>query len=366
MREGRILYDVTKASRQRQKSGISRVSSCLKREFRALLGENFVEVVWSEKRGTLRTLDRVSGFEIEAEDVFLTCELFCEFERKGIEAFLKECPCRTYAIFHDAIPLQHPEFTWPHSVLRHPSYMKMLALFSGVFAVSSQSAIQLEEYWEWLDMKESPSVQSIQLGSDGIFDEPSKPKKVSGERVQIMTLAIVEKRKGQDIAIEAAKRLWDEGLEFDYHFIGRTNPYYGKEIERSLKRAAKGGYPVKLHGQLSDEKLQDLFERADLVILPSLAEGCGLPVLEALWKGVPSLSSSLQSIRENARFGGCQLFKTGSAESLANHMRELVSDRLKLQKLTNSIRSDSLPRWKETVSDLIDHMRLRSPGAIGS
>ena len=35
------------------------------------------------------------------------------------------------------LSLQYPEFTWPHSVQRHPSYMKMLAMFSGIFAVSA-------------------------------------------------------------------------------------------------------------------------------------------------------------------------------------------------------------------------------------
>ncbi len=356
MIKGRILYDVTKASKQRQKSGLARVSSCLKREFENLLGDAFVEVIWDEKSGTFRRRGKNSNFEIEADDVVLTCELFCEYERRGMEAFLKERQCKAYAIFHDAIPLQHPEFTWPHSVQRHPSYMKMLALFSGVFAVSSHSAILLEEYWEWLDLRKTPSVRSIQLGADGIFDEPSHPKPENNDRIQLLTLAILEKRKGQDIALDAAIKLWDEGLEFEYHFVGRTNPYFGKEIEGRLKKASKRGYAIHLHGQLNDAGLQNLFSMTDLVVLPSLAEGCGLPVLESLWKGVPTLSSSLHSVRENARFGGCELFKSGNNLDLAKRLRRLISDQEKLRKLTNSIRTDMLPRWKDTVVDMVDHL----------
>ncbi len=357
MNEGRLLYDVTKASKQRQKSGLARVSTCLNREFESLFGSGLVEVVWDEKSESFQRRGRGGGqFRVEPNDVFLTCELFCEFERKGVEAFLRNAPCKTYAIFHDAIPLQHPEFTWPHSVQRHPSYMKMLALFSGVFAVSSHSAILLEEYWEWLKIRNAPSVRSIQLGADGVFQEASKPKSVNNERIQVLTLAIVEKRKGQDIALAAAKELWDSGLEFDYHFVGRTNPYYGKEIERGLKKAAKSGYTLQVHGPLNDQGLQDLFSRADLVVMPSLAEGCGLPVLEALWKGVPTLSSSLHSVRENARFGGCRLFKTGDVKALAHGLRDLVKNRTKLNSLSESIQTDRLPRWKETVADVVNHM----------
>ncbi len=356
MANGRILYDVTKASRQRQKSGLARVSSCLRREFKALLGDSLIDVFWDEKGEVFRRCDKTTSLQLDENDVVLTSELFCDYERRGIERFLIECPCRTYAIFHDAIPLQHPEFTWPHSVQRHPSYMKMLALFSGVFAVSSHSAILLEEYWEWLDLKKTPSVRSIQLGADGVFEESSQPKQKSNDRIQLLTLAILEKRKGQDIGFEAARNLWDDGFEFDYHFVGRTNPYFGKEIERSLRKSAKRGYAVHLHGQLNDEELRDLFASADLVVLPSLAEGCGLPVLEALWKGVPVLSSSLLSVRENARFGGCQLFDTGSSMALTSSLRELISEPDKLRDLTNTIRTKMLPRWKQTVKDMIDHI----------
>lgn len=356
MIKGRILYDVTKASRQRQKSGLARVSSCLKRELQALVGDRFLEVVWDERKETIRPRLKRKEFRVEVNDVFLTSELFCEFERSGIERFLNESPCRAYAIFHDAIPLQHPEFTWPHSVQRHPSYMKMLTLFTGVFAVSSHSSILLEEYWEWLEISSAPSVRSIQLGADGVFAESSPPKTIHEDVLQVMTLGIVEKRKGQDLALEAAKALWDEGLKFDLHVVGRTNPYFGKNIERLLKSAAKAGYSLTLHGQVDDAKLQQLFLNTDLILLPSLAEGCGLPVLESLWKGVPTLSSSLHSVRENSRFGGCELFETGNVQALTDALRALVMNRSKLQKLTDGIQTKLLPRWETVGRDIVEHM----------
>jgi len=356
MINGRILYDVTKACRQKQKSGITRVSNCLHRELKALLEDRFIEVVWDDRSRTVKPRTRKSGWRVEPGDVFLTCELFCEFEREGIEAFVKEFPGLTYGVFHDAIPLQYPEFTWPHSVQRHPSYMKTLALFSGVFAVSSHSAIQLEEYWEWLELENAPSVRSIQLGCDGVFGECSPPKEGVGDPPRVLTLAIVETRKGQDTAIEAAKSLWDDGVRFEYDFVGRTNPYFGKPIERLLKLYAKKGYPVAVHGQLADEELQSLLGQTDLLILPSLAEGCGLPLLESLWKGVPTLSSSLNSIRENARFGGCRLFKKGDSADLARNLRNLIENPSELESLKAGIQSEALPRWNATAADIVDHM----------
>ncbi|MBT3480940.1 MAG: glycosyltransferase [Opitutales bacterium] len=356
MIKGRILFDVTKASRQRQKSGLARVSSCLKHELQTLLGARFLEVIWDGRKETFRPRLKQKDFRVEENDVFLTGELFCEFERVGVERLLREWPCHAYAIFHDAIPMQHPEFTWPHSVQRHPSYMKMLTLFTGVFGVSSHSSILLEEYWEWLDVGAAPSVKSIQLGADGVFAESSPPKTVHEDRLQVMMLGIVEKRKGQDLALQAARFLWDEGLEFDLHIVGRTNPYFGKTTERLLKDAAKAGYPVRLHGQVGETALQQRFLNTDLILLPSLAEGCGLPVLESLWKGVPTLSSGLHSVRENSRFGGCELFDTGNVKALTEALRSMVLNRRKLQQLTDGIQTSILPRWEKTARDIIDHM----------
>jgi len=356
MLKGRLLFDVTKAMKQKHKSGLSRVSECLRRELVSLLGDQLTEVVWSDRKRTFVGAAQKRDLGIVAEDSLLSAELFCEYEREGIETFLQSGNCYSYSIFHDAIPLQHPEFTWPHSVQRHPSYMKMLSLFSGAFAVSSYSAITLEEYWEWLGIVESPSVTNLQLGADGVYSDPVKRRAPEAGPVRVLILGILEKRKGQDLALEACKRLWDEGFEFEAHFVGRTNPYFGREIERSIKKASKSGYAAFLRGQIGDEELRDLLATTHLTLFPSRAEGCGLPVLESLWNGIPVVCADLHPMRENSRFGGCCLAERESVEGLSDALREFLSDGDKLQSLAAGIKSEMLPRWKGTAQQIIDHL----------
>jgi len=241
-------------------------------------------------------------------------------------------------------------------VQRHPSYMKMLSLFSGAFAVSSYSAITLEEYWEWLGIVESPSVTNLQLGADGVYSDPVKRRAPEAGPVRVLILGILEKRKGQDLALEACKRLWDEGFEFEAHFVGRTNPYFGREIERSIKKASKSGYAAFLRGQIGDEELRDLLATTHLTLFPSRAEGCGLPVLESLWNGIPVVCADLHPMRENSRFGGCCLAERESVEGLSDALREFLSDGDKLQSLAAGIKSEMLPRWKGTAQQIIDHL----------
>lgn len=329
----------------------------MKQELKSQLGENLVEVVWSDRRQTFKSPELGRKFTVEPEDILLTAELFNDFERPGVETFLRSGTCRAYAIFHDAIPLRYPEFTWPHSVQRHPSYMKMLSLFDGVFGVSQRSSIVLEEYWEWLGYEYSPSVKSIQLGADGLFPDPIRSTRDNPENFNVLMLGIIEKRKGQDIALDACSRLWDDGLEFNLHVVGRANPYFGKDIERRMKRMAKGGRTLELHGHLEDEQLKQLVPQMDLMLFPSRAEGCGLPVLESLWSGLPVLSSKLAPVRESSRFGGCTFFNRGDSTDLAMQLERLVRTPDLVSDLREGIHTNILPTWKGTAQVVIDTIK---------
>lgn len=356
---GRVLFDITKASKQSHYSGVLRVSDCLKKELKKELGDELVEVVWSDRRQSFKSPEVGRSFTIEPEDILITAELFNDFERPGIEAFLRSSSCRAYAIFHDAIPLRHPEFTWPHSVQRHPSYMKMLSLFDGVFGVSQHSSIVLEEYWEWLGYEYSPSVKSIQLGADGLFPEPMIPEDSLGDSFDVLMLGIIEKRKGHDLALDACSRLWDDGVNFNLHIVGRANPYFGKDIERRIKRMVKSGRSITLHGHVEDDELKRLIPRMDLLLFASRAEGCGLPVLESLWSGLPVLSAKLSPVRETSRFGGVTFFKQGDSEDLSVQLKRLVENRHLVSDLKNGIHSALLPTWKMTAKEVLDTIAPR-------
>ena len=119
-----ILLDTTSASSWRHTSGLARVSRRLQEE----LGSAAASGTWSELASRACKGDWI-----------LTPELFSEHERPGFTAFLDARPCRVAAIYHDAIPIKLPAITWPKSVERHPSYMKLLARFDRIWAVSAAS-----------------------------------------------------------------------------------------------------------------------------------------------------------------------------------------------------------------------------------
>jgi glycosyltransferase involved in cell wall biosynthesis len=82
---------------------------------------------------------------------------------------------------------------------------------------------------------------------------------------------------------------------------------------------------VHFTGFVADADLPALYNGADLFVLPSLYEGYGLPVLEAMACGTPVVTSSCSSLPEVAG-GAAVLVDPGSVESIAAGIRQVLGD----------------------------------------
>ena len=139
----KIYFDVTKARSSRSMSGLVRVSRRLLDELRAIEGDELTAVRWSNRKRCLLNVQGSRPVMSSPDAHFVIPELFSELERPGFTRFLTSTPLRTLAVYHDAIPLKCPETTWPRSVQRHPAYLKALASFDRVLAVSDASREEL-------------------------------------------------------------------------------------------------------------------------------------------------------------------------------------------------------------------------------
>jgi glycosyltransferase involved in cell wall biosynthesis len=82
---------------------------------------------------------------------------------------------------------------------------------------------------------------------------------------------------------------------------------------------------VRLLGWVEDDELEGLYAAADVFVLPSLYEGFGLPVLEAMARGLPVACSDRGSLREVAG-DAARRFDPEDPASIAAAMSEVLQD----------------------------------------
>ncbi|MBA4135727.1 MAG: hypothetical protein C0518_00260 [Opitutus sp.] len=340
-----IYYDVTKMGAARHKSGLMRVSSRL----RGALGDAPNPVIWKNGHFVGENGTPVAW---RPGDWLVTVELFSGAERPGFREFVAARPSRLGAVFADAIPLKFPHITWPQSVQRHPDYMKILAGFDRVWAISDFVQEELAGFWAWQGVVPRARLGRIELGAD--FDDSPRartPPAFSG-RPSLLCVGIIEPRKNQTFLLEVADALWRDGVDFDLHIVGRVNPHFGEPIVRRIKAVAKREPRLRLHLGAGDAKLRELYTSARAVVFPTIAEGCGLPVIEALWRGVPCVCSDLPVLRELTAAGGCVSAKVNDAADWCAQLAPLLAGKARAENLAREAVSRPLPTWAEAGAQL--------------
>jgi len=104
---------------------------------------------------------------------------------------------------------------------------------------------------------------------------------------------------------------------------GPRDPRY-PEPARTIERLGLSTRAADL-GPVGDRQLNELYAAALLFVCPSLREGFGLPLAEAMARGRPCVSSDTPALAETAG-GAAALFPTGNAEALAAAILRLLSD----------------------------------------
>jgi glycosyltransferase involved in cell wall biosynthesis len=107
-------------------------------------------------------------------------------------------------------------------------------------------------------------------------------------------------------------------------------PGYSTAFESDLQERAGEG--IRFTGWLPDEQLDALYRAATCFVFPSLAEGFGLPVLDALVRGTPVATSNATSLPEVA--GDAALyFDPNDTDAIAGAIQRLLDDKALRERL---------------------------------
>jgi glycosyltransferase involved in cell wall biosynthesis len=143
------------------------------------------------------------------------------------------------------------------------------------------------------------TVDVTPLAADSPTVEPL-PDRVLRERLDLderpIVLSVAQKRgyKRLDAALRATADLCDQGVALV--LVGPPTPH--EDELRDLARTLRIADRVRFLDWVTEEELEGLYRSSSCFVLPSLIEGFGLPVLEAMRRGVPVACSNRSSLPE--------------------------------------------------------------------
>ncbi|MFM2052940.1 MAG: hypothetical protein RL456_977 [Pseudomonadota bacterium] len=142
--------------------------------------------------------------------------------------------------------------------------------------------------------------------------------------VRLLSVGRLAPAKGQLLMIEALGRLHREGVAFEMTVVG-DGPDRAR-LEEEAARQRLGGR-VRFTGSLNQAEVHALLREADAFVLPSLAEGIPVVLMEAMASGVPCVTTPVNGIPELVRHEVNGLLATpGDVDALTAELRRMVAD----------------------------------------
>ncbi|MEN3749275.1 glycosyltransferase family 1 protein [Sphingomonas sp. HF-S3] len=203
---------------------------------------------------------------------------------------------RPVYLLHDLIPITHPHFCRPHAVRRHRGrVLNALATGAGIIVNSAATAEDLASFAASQGVR-LPSVLTAPLAGAPLQHQAATAAAADPYFVCVGT---IEPRKNH----LALLQLWDRlvarlgDLAPRLVVIGQWGS--GSDpVRATLRTNGRLRDHVTIIDRCADGDMARLVSGAEALLMPTLAEGFGLPLVEALELGTPVIASDLPCFRE--------------------------------------------------------------------
>ena len=240
---------------------------------------------------------------------------FPPIELLGFKADLLHCPDflipptlnkNIVLTIHDLAFIRFPQFNFDWFIKKYTKEVTKNARIAKRISADSQSTKNdLVDFFGINPEK----IDVIPLGAEEKFrkfdenekkiDLPAKyelQKKYSISKKFILSVGTIEPRKNYPELIRVFNEVKKQGFDTQLVIAGRT----GWKSEATYEEKEKSPFckDIIFTGRLADDELVQFYNMAELFVYPSIFEGFGLPVLEAMQCGLPVIASNNSSITE--------------------------------------------------------------------
>ncbi len=301
-----VYVDVSVIHEHDAGTGIQRVVRSLREQLPAAVGRDVrleFAIVGRDRNGYVTTSGAplrgapgslFFGLDFATDSVFQFRHALREFKLAGGQLWF---------LVHDILPLSHPHWFTHASSLKYRRWLRICAaLADGILCVSPVVAGQIEQLLsERYGRVDRPRVATIELGSDITAADrqlaaSELPSTAGLDQSKFTRAALIvgtlEPRKGHADILAAFELLWNEGRDIPLVLIGRSG-WGTADLQARIRQHPQLGRLLFWLDDVDDHALHAAYRHCRLVIVPSLAEGYGLPLDEALALGASVLARSI-------------------------------------------------------------------------
>lgn len=235
---------------------------------------------------------------------------------------------RPIFLVHDVIPLEHPEFVSEKARAMHGRIVDSAARYAAGLIVTSASA--RESVLGALRVRSARNipVATVPLPVAPVFVEKEAFDDDLRGHAYFVVCGAIEPRKNHKLLLDVWQRLVrDKGKEAPRLIIvGSPGRGGGAILDELMAGGPLSGSMIVVQG-LSSPALRRLVANARALLMPSLAEGFGLPIIEALAVGTPVIASDLPAHREVGG-GYAILCSPSEPEAWCDQIASMMDDRV--------------------------------------
>jgi glycosyltransferase involved in cell wall biosynthesis len=195
---------------------------------------------------------------------------------------------------------------------------------------------------------------------EAFFDAKPVPPAILGGAPYVLAVGTLNERKNLGVLIDAFAKVAERNRELRLVIVGSPD----RDAERIRQRICEQGIESQtmLLGFISDDELPGIVACAAVLVFPSLFEGYGMPVVEAMAAGTPVIASSNPSIDE-ATGGAAARFDPRDAGALADVLGTLVrSDSDRHRRISAGRAFAETRRWSASGTAFADALEQTLAG----
>jgi len=249
----------------------------------------------------LEAVDAQPGDQLLLLDSSWHADLFPLVERLKVQGV------GIISVIYDLIPISHPQFFEASLAGVYGRWFDWISrIADGFLCISATVQEQMRAEItarRGVEAAEQLWFEHFHLGSElDLVDDAAEPDTAlqqlfAGQAPVYLMVSTIEPRKNHAYALDAFERLWAKGMDVRLCIIGRVGWKCEALIER-IQRHPELNRRLFMFNQVDDRGLEYAYQRARALLFSSFAEGFGLPLVEAMQRGLPAMASDIPVFRE--------------------------------------------------------------------